>query len=78
MNILVSGVTGKEGERKAYVRFEDGAKFAEGTIPACTITSSEGFSPREIKELELYMIDHLTELKKEAAVINPFRAMMKD
>ncbi|MCQ2550521.1 MAG: hypothetical protein MJ134_10865 [Lachnospiraceae bacterium] len=78
MNILVSGVTGKEGERKAYVRFEDDTRYAEGTIPTCTITDSSGFTQREIKELELYMIDHLTELKKEAAVINPFRAMMKD
>lgn len=78
MNMLISGVTtNKEGKKQAYVRFEDGVCFAEGTIPDCKIIKQNGFSDEEISQLEDYIKANLTSLKKEAAKINPIKAMME-
>jgi len=52
--------------------------FAEGFIPDCKITSSNGFSTEEIKRLEDYMTDNLEDIKKTSSGVNPIRAMMKD
>lgn len=78
MNMMVSGIAMKDGEKRAYVLFEDGASKAEGIIPDCKITSSRGFTDEEISQLEQFMIGNLMMLKKQAAAINPIKAMMKD
>ncbi len=79
MNMLISGVTtNKEGNKQAYVRFDEGSCYAEGVIPECRITKQSGFSEDEIRQLEDYLRANLTSLKKEAAKINPIKAMMKD
>ena len=78
MNMLVSGVTTtKEGKNRAYVRFDEGNCFAEGIIPDCKIIKQNGFTEDEISQLEDYLKTNLTSLKKEAAKINPIKAMMK-
>ena len=78
MNMLVSGViTNKEGQKQAYVSFEEGACFAEGVIPDCKITKQRGFTDDEVRQLEDYLKANLTSLKKEAAKINPLTAIMK-
>lgn len=78
MNMLISGVTTtKEGKKQAYVRFDEGNCFAEGIIPDCKITKQKGFTEDEISQLEDYLKVNLTSLKKEAAKINPIKAMMK-
>lgn len=78
MNMLISGVTTtKEGKKQAYVRFDEGICFAEGIIPDCKITKQKGFTEDEISQLEDYLKANLTSLKKEAAKINPIKAMMK-
>lgn len=78
MNMLVSGISVRDGEKVAYVLFDDGERKAEGVIPDCKIVSNHGFSDDEAAQLEQYMIGNLMMLKKQAASINPIKAMMDD
>lgn len=77
MNMLVSGISMKDGEKIAYIMFEEGDCRAEGNIPSCKITSNKGFSGEEVAQLENYMRENLSMLKKQAAAINPITAIMK-
>jgi len=77
MNLIVSGVVKKDDRLIAHLQFEDGGRFAEGVIPDCKIIKQKGFLEEEILQLEDYMRANLSDLKKEAAKINPFTAMMK-
>lgn len=79
MNMLVSGVSEKNGRKMAYVLFEDEDKrSAEAVIPECRVISNNGFSEEEVVQLEDYVRRNLTDLKKRAAGINPVTALMKD
>lgn len=79
MKMMVSGISEKEGKRVAYVLFEEETgETAEAVIPECKVVSNKGFTEDEVEQLETYMRDHLTELKKQAAGINPLTALMKD
>ena len=77
LNMQVSGICKKEGNKVAYVKFYDSKRSAEGVIPDCRIEKNEGFSEEEKGQLELYMRMNLAELKKRAAKVDPIRAMMK-
>lgn len=77
VNMSVSQVFTKNGEKYAFVSFTDGTKNAEGRIPECKITSNNGFAQEEVKQLEDYMGRELTSLKKMAAGVNVMRAFMK-
>lgn len=77
LNMSVSGICSKEGEKYAFVTFSDAKRRAEGKIPECKILSSEGFSEEEIRMLELYMKSNLGELKKMAAGVRLFDAIAK-
>jgi hypothetical protein len=76
LNMSVSAVCMKDGEKYAFVSFNDGKRFAEGKIPDCKIVSNKGFSNEEVKMLELYMIGQLKELKKMAAGVRLIDAFM--
>ena len=76
--LTLSGIIEKDGEKKACICFTDGERSAEGYIPDCKITSYKGFSTEEIEQLETYLMANLADLKKQAAVLSPFGAMMKD
>jgi len=78
MNIIISCVGTKDNKAVAYVRFEEGERFAEGIIPDCKITTQKGFNSDEISQMEDYLRENLSTLKKEAAKINPITAMMKE
>lgn len=78
MNMIISGVVDKDGEKMAYVNFEDGGKIAEGQIPKCVITKNTGFTDEEVGMLTEYMKENLATLKREAAKINPLRALMSE
>lgn len=78
LTMSVSGICRKDGKKCAYVTFTDGKRTAEGVIPDCKITRSVGFSEEETGQLELYMKLNLDSLKKQAAGISPFRAMLRD
>ncbi len=78
MNMLISGVSEKDGKKVAYVSFEDGKRIAEGIIPDCNIIRNDGFTDEEAEMLKEYLKDNLETIKREAAGINPIKAMMKE
>ena len=78
MDMHISGVTEKNNEKIAYVRFEEGELVAEGSIPDCKITKNQGFTDEEVRQLECYLIANLAELKRMAAGVNPIRAMLDE
>lgn len=78
LNMLVSPICRRGEEKVAYVTFDEGEKHAEGEIPKCVITSSDGFSKEEIMGLEDYMEKNLEMIKSMAASVNPIQAMMRN
>ena len=72
----ISGVSEKDGQKRAYVRFSRGKDYAEGYIPDCVLTKVQGFSEEEAGQLVDYLKANLTELKKRAAAVNPLNAIM--
>ena len=78
LNMSVSAICTKDGEKYAFVFFSDGRRTAEGKIPACKIISNKGFSQGEVEQLEEYMQRELAQLKKMAAGIHVLDAFMKD
>ncbi len=77
VNMSVSPVCVKDGEKYAFVSFADGERQAEGKIPDCKIVSNKGFTQEETEQLEAYMQDHLATLKRMAAGIRVIDAFMK-
>lgn len=77
INMSVSPICSKDGEKFAYVSFTDGERLAEGKIPDCKIVTNKGFSTEEVAQLEEYMILELANLKKMAAGINVLDAFLK-
>lgn len=78
MKMIVSGIIRKGDEKFAYVLFSDGERSAEGQVPKCKITNNNGFTDAQIAMLEDYMREHISEIKAEAAGMNPIKAMMKN
>lgn len=78
MKIIISGITSKDGEKIAYVRFEENNSYAECTIPDCVIRDSRGFNTDECNQIVAYLKENLLELKKQAARVNPIKAMISD
>ena len=77
LNMRVSAVCqNKKGEKYAYITFTDGVREAEGIIPKCNITRNQGFADIEVNQLEKYMRDNLTQLKKMAAGVDIFSAFL--
>lgn len=77
MEMLISGVVGQGDDKHACVLFRDGERSAEGAVPACTITENHGFTDEEVAQLEAYMKENISDIKAEAAKVNPIKAMMK-
>ena len=77
LDLQISGVTEKDGKKQAHVCFRGRDCYAEGTIPDCVLTKSEGFTEEEKEQLTEYLRANLTELKKTAARINPLNAIMR-
>ncbi len=77
INMTVSPVCSKNGEKFAYVSFTDGKCTADGRIPECKITSNKGFEQEDIEVLELYMKSNLAKLKRMASGVNIIDAFMK-
>ena len=78
LKMTVSGIVPKDGRKSIYVVFEDGERKAEGYVPDCVITKSEGFEDDEVKMLELYMKQNQDQIREIAKVINPIKAFMKE
>lgn len=77
LNMSVSPICVKDGEKYAFVSFTDGERFTDGKIPDCKITLNKGFSQEEVKQLESYMQSELPQLKKMAAGIRVMDAFLK-
>jgi len=77
MQVTCSGILRKDGKKIIYVRFERGADFAEGSIPAAKITSQSGFSPDEIAQLEEYLSENKFEIIEQAKTVNLMKNFMK-
>ena len=77
MQMICSGILRKDGEKIIYVRFERGADFAEGSLPAAKITSQNGFSPEEINRFEDYMSENRFEIIEQAKSVNLMKNFMK-
>ena len=77
LNMSVSPICVKDGNRYAFVNFTDEKRAAEGKIPDCKIISNKGFSEEEIAKLEEYMQKELPKLKQMAAGIDVLGAFMK-
>lgn len=76
LNILISGLVGKDNNKRICVYFSDGDNYAEGTIPECKIKSSKGFSEAEILEIEEYLRANKDSFIEEAKKVNPMRAFL--
>ena len=76
MNMLVSGLVGKGDNKRICVYFSDKDKYAEGSIPDCKITSSNGFSPGEILEIEDYLRENKDHIIEEARKVNPLKGFL--
>ena len=76
LNMSVSAVCAKDGEKFAFVSFSDDTRFAEGKIPECKIISNKGFTEEEVSMLEIYMRSELRQLKKMAAGVRLIDAFM--
>ena len=77
LNMSVSPVCMKEGKKIAYVSFTDEKRCAEGRIPDCKIVSNKGFSQKEVEQLEIYMENELSRLKRMAAGIRMIDVIKK-
>ncbi|MBQ6886215.1 MAG: hypothetical protein IJN54_01715 [Lachnospiraceae bacterium] len=77
INMSVSSICMKDGEKYAFVSFTDGKRIADGKIPACKIVSNKGFSQKEVEQLETYMQRELPKLKRLAAGIRVIDAIIK-
>ncbi len=77
INMSVSSICVKNGEKYAFVMFTDGDRSAEGKIPDCKLISNNGFTEEEAAQLEAYMQKELPRLKKMAAGIRLFDAFRK-
>ena len=77
LNMTISPVCMKDGEKCAYISFSDGTRTAEGRIPECKIISNKGFLQEEVEQLESYMSAELATLKRIAAGIRLFDAIQK-
>lgn len=78
LKMSVSPICAKDGKKYAFVSFTDGKRTAEGKIPDCKITASDGFGRDEVVQLEDYMSRELPQLKKMAAGINIMKSFMND
>ena len=76
VRLEISGVVEKDNKRIAHIRFTRGSDYAEGYIPDCVITKAQGFSDEEKEQLEDYLKNNLTQLKKKAALLNPLNGFM--
>ncbi len=78
VSMSVSGICGNPGHKFAFVRFTDGSKSCEYKFPDVELKMNEGFTDDELVQLKFYVKNHITELKKMAASVDPFHALKKD
>ncbi len=68
-----SAVVPKEGKPYIAVMFERKGGCAEGSVPACRITKSSGFSEGEVAQLENYLRENKSDIIERAKGISGIR-----
>lgn len=77
MKMTYSSIVVADGKKKVSVKFEDGERFAEGSIPECKITKSAGFQEDELLVLEKYLQMNQMDIIKKAKEISGFRNLFR-
>lgn len=77
LDMSVSQIFYKDGRKYAFVYFTDNVRSAEGKIPDCKIIANQGFSEKEVLQLEDFMGRELMNLKRMAAGVRVMDAFMK-
>jgi hypothetical protein len=78
IKMSVSSMT-RMGDKKAvYVLFQDGDKFAEYSLPGCSLVRNKGFSDAELKSLKEYVDSEQDSIYAMAKGVNPIKALMGD
>ncbi len=78
LNMSVSPVFERDGEKKAYVSFSDPGREAEALIPDCEIIKQKGFSEEEVEQLKEYLEAQKDSLMQTASKLNVMDAFMKE
>ncbi len=68
-----SVVVSKDGKPYISVMFERGEDCAEGSVPACEITKSKGFSSKEVEQMENYLRENKKKIIKGAQEISELK-----
>ena len=77
LNMSVSSIVEKNGQKQIYVVFEDDTRSAEGRLPDGKILSNNGFSDEEVAALELYLSANSLQIHEMAKKINIMDAFLK-
>ena len=77
MKMTYSGIVTADGKKKVSVKFEEGERFAEGSIPDCKIVRSAGFEPDEIIVLEKYLQMNQMDIIKKAKETSGFQYLFR-
>lgn len=77
LNMSVSSIVEKNGQKQIYVVFEDDTRSAEGRLPDSKILSNNGFSDEEVAALELYLSANSAQIHEMAKKINIMDAFLK-
>ena len=68
--LTFSSVLNKNGKPMVAVRFERDTDYAEGSVPECKITKSNGFSADEISMLNDYLVNNKGDIISRAKSIS--------
>lgn len=75
MNMSVSSIVNKNGNREIYVLFSEGNCSAEGRLSDYKMISNKGFTQEQVDMLEAYMrreTDRILQMAKNVNVMDAF------
>ncbi|MBE5890830.1 MAG: hypothetical protein E7282_07675 [Lachnospiraceae bacterium] len=77
LNMSVSSIVEKNGQKQVYIIFEDNERSAEGKLPDAKIISNNGFTDEEVAALELYISANSEDIFAMAKKVNIMDAFLK-
>ena len=76
IRMSVSSMTKTKDSKAVYVRFEEGEKNAEITLPDVKLVANKGFTDEEIEQLKEYVRNEQDSIYELAKGINPMKAFL--
>lgn len=76
VNMIVSGVIRKKGEKYVRISFQRDKDMAEFILPGSKLDKSQGFDEGELKQLEFYVTSNQADIMEQARKVNPMKAML--